>query len=234
MCHRRHISGADACSFPLIRAEDLQTAVWGWVHDILSSPAFVMPQLERLQHKLEAEQPKAEQRLKGAIQRRDKIKATITKYLRMFEASEEQEPEAGFVERVRELRAELLTVEAEVADLGSHVTPRRKLSAEHVERYMAKLRERIQEQGAFQRSLFQELKREHDLRVSLVSPTELTVSLALPTSAVAPEVDAEAGQERVFSVLASRDPRGGSKVPSSQAPSGKAFSSSNACLRTGG
>lgn len=63
-----------------------------------------------------------------------------------------------FVERVRELRTELLTVEAEVTDLGTHVTPRRKLSAEHVERYMAKLRERIQEQGAFQRSLFQELK----------------------------------------------------------------------------
>ncbi|WP_372518266.1 zinc ribbon domain-containing protein [Polyangium jinanense] len=40
MCARRHLGGSDICSFPSIAANDLQKAVWDWLHEVLSSPAF--------------------------------------------------------------------------------------------------------------------------------------------------------------------------------------------------
>ncbi|MDI3289299.1 zinc ribbon domain-containing protein [Polyangium sp. 15x6] len=41
MCARRHLGGSDICSFPSIAANELQKAVWDWLHEVLSSPAFV-------------------------------------------------------------------------------------------------------------------------------------------------------------------------------------------------
>nr|WP_275939228.1 recombinase family protein [Polyangium spumosum] len=213
ICHQRHASGAGVCAFPLVRATDLQQTVWTWVHELLSSPALVLPSLAELNRKLEAEQPEARRALDAAKRQRDKLKATLAKYFRTFEASTDIEPDRAFVERVRELRAELQTVETEIGTLEPQVTRATpKLGVAQVQQYLAKLRERMSGRAELQRALFQDLKREHDFQVCMVSPTELTLSLALPLREMAMEKDpaVQVGQ-RVVTVLRNKGRQEGSR-----------------------
>jgi hypothetical protein len=101
-----------------------------------------------------------------------------------FESSQSDEPDTAVLDRVRELRTELQSVEAELGQLDARSAPAaRKVSPERVRRYLAKLRKRVEERADYQRVLFQELEREHDFQVR-VSPTgrEFTASLALPSA----------------------------------------------------
>jgi hypothetical protein len=203
------LGGPDLCSFPLVEAHGAQRAVWNWLHEILASPDFVMEHTARLNQRLETEQPEAERRLACVERRRDEIKTALSKYFALFEASQDPERDAALLERVRELRAELQAVDAEVAALKAQAPPApRKFTVERVREYLDKLRAKVDERPEYQRVVFQEFKRDHDLEVRAVTHTEFTVSLALPTAEMA-----EAGtSSRLFGVLAGTSATRGSEV----------------------
>lgn len=218
-CTNRHHGGANACSFRCLSATLVQDAVWNWLHDILGAPEFVMEYVERIQKRLQSEQPDGAKHLQILRKQRETLKGSITKYFRVFE--ELAEPDVAVLDRVRELRAELQTVETEIEKLEARTIPiEEKINPERVRHYLAKLRGRIAERSEYQRAIFQELKRTHDLDVR-ISPTrqELTISLALPREKM---LGHDAGEKRIASVLAaSPDPKGrqilrddnGSKTP---------------------
>lgn len=217
-CANRHNRGADECTFRSLSATIVQDAVWNWLHDILGAPEFVMEYVERMQKRLHAEQPDGAKHLQVLRKQRDTIKGSIAKYFRVFE--ELSEPDVAVLDRVRELRTELQTVETEIAKLEARTIPiEQKINPERIRHYLEKLRGRITEQSNYQRAIFQELKRTHDFDVRL-SPTgnELTVSVALPSDKMLGD---DAGEKRLASVLASPDPKGrqilrddnGSKTP---------------------
>jgi site-specific DNA recombinase len=209
ICSKRHLGGPDICSFPLVDARGVQRAVWNWLHEIVASPDFVMEHTARLNQKLEVEQPEAERRLAGFERRRDEIKSALAKYFGLFEASQDPERDAAFLERVRELRAELKAVEVEVAAVKAQVSPApRKFTVERVRQYLDKLRAKVDERPEYQRVVFQEFRRDHDLKVHAVTHTEFTVSLALPTA----EMAEEGTSSRLFGVLAGTSSSRGSEV----------------------
>jgi site-specific DNA recombinase len=221
-CANRYNGGAEACNFRSLSATIVQGAVWNWLHEILGAPEFVTEYVERIQKRLQSEQPDGAKHLQTLRKQRDTIKGSIAKYFRVFE--ELAEPDVAVLDRVRELRTELQMVEMEIAKLEAHTVPiEQKINPERVRYYLAKLRGRIAEHSDYQRAIFQELKRTHDLNVR-ISPTgqELTVSLALPREKMLGD---EASEKRIASVLAaSPDPKGrqilrddnGSKTPFSQ------------------
>ena len=189
--------------------------MWGWLHEILASPDFVMEHAARLSQRIEAEQPEAERKLTGVERRRDEIKNALAKYFALFEASQDPERDAALLDRVRALRAELQAVEAEVAVLKAQAPPApRKFTVERVRQYLDKLRAKVDARPEYQRVLFQEFKRDHDLQVHAVTHTEFTVSLALPTA----EMAEEGNLPRVFSVLAGTSSTRGSEVSGLPSP----------------
>jgi hypothetical protein len=209
ICTRRHQVGVDVCSFPMIAADELQQAVWNWLHELLSSPGFVVDHVARLQKKLEGEQPAAQRKLATLKRRRDTVKASIDKYFRVFEESRDETPDASILDRVRELRAELRSIEGELEQIEPQASPAaRKVSVEQVRKYLGKLKARVGDDAAALRSLFHEFRRDHGLDVRPVTNTEFTVSLALSVGQMG-----EGGESRrVVSVLGSKGSRGGSVV----------------------
>ncbi|MDI3291944.1 recombinase family protein [Polyangium sp. 15x6] len=210
ICTRRAQVGLDVCSLPMIRGDELEQATWNWLHEVLSSPAFVMEHVARLQKKLEGEVPAAQRKLATLKRRRDTVKASIEKYFKVFEGSRDGTPDASILDRVRELRAELRTVEGEIEQIEAQASPAPcKVSAEQVRKYLAKLKARVVEgDGANLRSLFHEFRREHGLDIRPVTNTEFTVALALPVGEMG-----EGGKTRqVVSALGRRGSRGGPVV----------------------
>ena len=213
-CCRRYNGGIEACSMPTIPAEGLQDAVWKWVHDLMDNPAFVMEQLERMQKKYRKEQPASRQQLVALRRRREALKAGIEKYFRVFESAQSTEPDVAILDRVRALRAELQSVEADVAALETRSAPAElEVSPERVRRYLAKLRQKVAEHADLQRVLFLELQREHDLQVRVApSGEEFTASIALPTEAFAKGSAGAPEQKVLISVLKNPDAGGGPRV----------------------
>lgn len=217
-CANRYNGGTEACDFRSLSATLVQNAVWNWLHEILGAPEFVMEYVERMQKRLHAEQPDGAKHLQVLRKQRDTIKGAIAKYFRVFE--DLAEPDVAVLDRVRELRTELQTLETEIAKLEARTVPmEQKINPERVRHYLEKLRGRITEQSNYQRAIFQELKRTHDFDVR-ISPTgkELTVSVALPSDKMLGD---ESSEKRLASVLTSPDPKGrqilrddnGSKTP---------------------
>jgi site-specific DNA recombinase len=180
-CANRHDGGPEACSFPTIPAVNLQNAVWNWLHEILASPEFVMEHVERMQKRLKAEQPDATKRLAALQRQRVTLKGAIARYFTAFETA--PDPDIAVLDRVRELRAELQDVEAELARQETRTAPVKcTVSPERVKHYLEQLRERIASRTDYQRAVFQELKRTHDFDVRVApSGREFTLSLALPS-----------------------------------------------------
>ncbi len=198
-CGNRHDGGPEACAFPAIPAMPLQDAAWNWLHEILSSPEFVMEHVERMQKKMKAEQPDGAKRLAALRKQRDTLKGSIAKYFRVFEAC--PDPDVAVLERVRELRLELQNVEAKITNLEARNAPfEREINPERVKYYLQQLRERIADRTDVQRVVFHELKRSHDFEVR-ASPTgrEFTLSLALPSDEM---LGSERSEKRLVSVLA--------------------------------
>lgn len=225
ICSRRHTGGPDLCSFPLVDASRLQAEVWNWIHEIVASPAFVMEHMARLQKKLDAEQPETRKRTAILERRRDEIRAATSKYLRLFESSKDADSDATMLDRVRELRAEQTVVDAELAELSAQAPPPHQLTVERVRHYLDRLRSRLEANPQQQRALFHEFKREHGLQVRAVSPTEFTISIALPMRELADASEVRGftptqplRSERMFSVVAGTQARGGSKEPRSGKP----------------
>ncbi len=170
ICDRRHNGGPDLCSFPLLDAGALHREAWNWVHQILTSPSFVMEHVERLEQRLRAQEPESAQRIAAVEKRRDEIKAALAKYFARFEASSDEDQDDVLLDRVRELKAELKVVEAEIAELRKQVVPLPpRVSEEQVRRYLEKLRDRVDTRPEYQRVLFQEFKRSHEFSVKVVS-----------------------------------------------------------------
>ncbi|TKD07968.1 recombinase family protein [Polyangium fumosum] len=199
ICGRRHGAGPEGCDFPLIRAMELQNAVWGWLCEVIASPAFVMRHVERLMKRMRAEQPATERQLAALRKRRDSAKGALGKYLKLFESSTSASPEPTFLDRIRELRAEFEAVEAEIAKLEARVVPTPpKVDEESVRRYLAKLSEKVSSHEKYQRVLFHEFQREHDFQVRPAeSGTEFAVSMALPCRDMA----SAASAKRIATVL---------------------------------
>jgi chromosome segregation ATPase len=201
----------------------LQRAVWDWIHEILTSPTFVMDHLKHLEQRLRAEQPESAQRVASIEKRRDEIKAALSKYFARFESSADSAQEEVLLDRVRELKAELKVVEADITDLRSKVFPLpRRVSEEQVRRYLEKLRARVDTRPEYQRVLFNEFKRSHEFAVKVVSKTEFVLSLALPANDLAAEEPQReaVGDRRLMTVLAAAAAPRGSEVTGLPAPGG--------------
>jgi len=140
-----------------------------------------MEHVERMQKRLKAEQPDATKRLAALQRQRVTLKSAIARYFTAFETA--PDPDVAVLDRVRELRAELQDVEAELARQETRTAPVKcTVSPERVKLYLEKLRERIASRSAYQRAVFQELKRTHDFDVRVApSGREFTLSLALPS-----------------------------------------------------
>jgi site-specific DNA recombinase len=181
MCSLRHGAGVAQCDFPLIDAAALQRGVWGWLHELLSSPALVVEHLERMRKRLAAEVPDVSRQLAANERRQAETRAAMSKYFALFEQSADAERDAALLERVRELRDELKGLEAAHADLQAKAAPlpQHAISTEHVARYLAKLRARVDERSEVQRAVFHEFRRTHDLRIRALSPEEYAVSISL-------------------------------------------------------
>jgi site-specific DNA recombinase len=219
ICNRRHSAGNDQCDFPLVDATALQHGVWNWLCDVLSSPALVVDHAERLRKKLAEDAPDVARQLAATERRQAEIRAAITKYHRLIEASDDPARDDALLDRVRELHTELQPLEAAAAELRAKAasTPPQRVSTEHVRRYLADLRARVDSRPEVQRAVFHQFKREHDLRVRAVSKEEFAVSIALNTGEVLNETPS--GEERLFGVVATTSARG-NKKPGSPAPGG--------------
>jgi site-specific DNA recombinase len=182
MCGRRRQGGPKACDFALINATALQQEVWSWLHRLLSSPELVMEYVEKLRARLAGEVPEVAGRLAALERRQGEIRAAVKKYFTLIEQSDDRERDAMLVERVRELRAELQPVEAEVAELRTKMAPvasQRTIGVEQVRKYLQGLRTRVDERPELQRAIVLAFRRDHDLRVRAVSQHEFIVSIAL-------------------------------------------------------
>jgi DNA invertase Pin-like site-specific DNA recombinase len=210
MCSLRHGAGVAQCDFPLIDAAALQRGVWGWLHEILSSPTLVAEHLERMRKKLAADVPDVSRQLAANERRQSETRAAMSKYFACFEQSADPERDAALLERVRELRDELKGLDAAHADLQAKAAPlpQHAISTEHVARYLAKLRARVDERSEVQRTVFHEFRRTHDLRVRALSPEEYAVSISLRARDLLPG-DASADERLVAVVTPERSRRGG-------------------------
>jgi site-specific DNA recombinase len=134
MCGLRHAAGLDQCDFPLIDARALQSGVWRYLHEILSSPAFVTEHLERLRDKLSSEVPDVSRQITANERRQADARAAMTKYFGLIEKSNDPARDVALLERVRELRAELAALEGAHAELKAKAAPlpRHAVSTEHV------------------------------------------------------------------------------------------------------
>jgi len=210
MCNLRHGAGAAQCDFPLIDAPALQRGVWSWLHELLSSPAFVVDHLDRMRKKLAAEVPDVSRQLSANERRQAETRAAMAKYFASFERSNDPERDGALLERVRELRDELKGLEAANAELHAKAAPlpQHAISTEHVARYLASLRARVDERSDVQRAVFQEFRRLHDLRVRALSPQEFAVSISLRARDLL-QVDASTDERLVAVVAAPSRGRGG-------------------------
>jgi len=219
ICARRHNGGADLCSFPLLDARQLHREAWGWVHELITSPRFVLEHLERLSKQLEAEKPATEKHAATIAKRRDEVKAALAKYYGVFESSKDPSRDAALLERVKELRTELRVIEHELADLKAKVVPfPRKLTEERVKAYLEKLRASVDERPECQKALFQELKRQHGFKVRALSKEDVVLSIALPLREIAVENAVAAGASRAFTIVTGGAVSGGPKGPGLPAP----------------
>jgi site-specific DNA recombinase len=181
VCCLRRDSGVDQCDFPLIDAKALQRGVWNYLHEILSSPAFVIEHLERLRKKLAVEVPDVSRQLSAVEKRQAETRAAMAKYFALFERSSDAVGDTTLLDRVRELREELKGLELACTELQAKAAPlsQQEVSTEHVTRYLAALRGRVDERPDVQRTVFQEFRRLHDLRVRALSAQEFAVSISL-------------------------------------------------------
>ncbi|MGK3994985.1 recombinase family protein [Sorangium sp. So ce1024] len=181
MCSRRHNGGPELCGFPLVNATAIQREVWGWLHEILTSPEHVRIQAERVQRRLAKAAPAAQSKLPALEAQRADLDARLRRYYDAFEADEVDDT---FAERVRELKERLALVDREVAELKKQATPpAARVTEEQIVSYLAQLRAQLEEHPDRQRSLLLEFRRSHDLRIEAKSSEEFTASIAL---AVAP------------------------------------------------
>ena len=139
-----------------------------------------------------------------------------------FESSKDPTRDTALLDRVKELRAELQTVENELAELRTKVVPLpRRLTVERVKAYLEKLRGMVDERPEYQRTLFQEMKRQHAFKVRPVSKEEVVASIALPLREIAAEETlAAVGGSRVFTVISGGGMSGGPKGPGLPEPGG--------------
>jgi hypothetical protein len=202
----------------MVDASALQREVWGWLNEILISPVFVAEHVERLRNKLAGDVPDATRRLAVLERRQGEVRAGMNKYFGMIEASEDRTRDAVLLERVRALRAELDGIEAESTELRAKAAslPTETISVERVQEYLAKLRARVDDRPEYQRALFHEFRREHDLRVKPLSVREFVISLALR----ADELLGRATPERLFTVVAPTPSSRGSEGTGSPTPNG--------------
>jgi predicted nucleic acid-binding Zn-ribbon protein len=176
---------------------------------------MVLEHLEKLSRVLDQERPSSERRAQQLERRREEVKAALAKYYSVFETSADPARDEALLDRVKELRKELQDVESEIAELKAKVVPiRPKLSKEKVERYLEALRSKLDTRPQFQKTLFQELKRDHGLKVRALSKENYVLSLAVPGRELVTE------ERHVLTVVAGRSARGGSEVPGSPEPGG--------------
>lgn len=224
ICARRHNGGAALCSFPLLNASQLHGEVWRWVHEVITSPQFVLDHVAELRKKLDADRPATEKRAAALHKRQGEIKAALGKYYGIFETSKDPVRDEALMERVRELRTELQAVEGEIEALRAKAAPvPMKLTEERVRAYLEKLAARVDERPEYQRAIFAEMKREHGLQVRPVTKSEVVVSMALPLRELGAEelAPVAAGAEsRVYTVLPDRDVGRGPGGPGLPEPGG--------------
>jgi len=183
ICNRRHGSGPEECDVPLLNAGQLHAQVWQWVHELLTSPQFLLQHLQRLTKQMKSELPETEKRSTACKRRHDDLKAALAKYYALFEASRDPAQDAPLLERVRELKAELHMVEEELLDSSKKAAPLpKRLTEVWVREYLAKLRAQLDVRPEAQRTLYHHLKREHGFCVNVISKEIFAISIQLPLS----------------------------------------------------
>jgi site-specific DNA recombinase len=181
ICSRRHNGGFDLCNFPLLDAYQIHQETWAWIHAILSSPSYLEEHLARAESRLQQARPQAEKDLARAHKEAEEVRASLQKYFKLFESSHDPGRDEMLMDRVKQLRAQLASLEAEEAALAKQAPPKRtKLTVEQLQSYLAMLREAAGQRPNLQKALFQELKRSHGFRVRPKSRDEVILSLQLP------------------------------------------------------
>jgi len=182
VCARRKYYGpTDGCPGPTVHEGWAEKTIWGYLNRLLESPAFIKEVLERINQRLAQGAPEFGNRLKQVRAEIAALQQKQRKWMERFEGATDDAAAEVVWQRVRELKTREIDLTREATDLDAKLaTPAaRVLSEADIGSYLRKLREGMGTSATKRRVFAQLLERHHDLRVRVLDPRRLVVSLRL-------------------------------------------------------
>ena len=209
-CSRRAYYGKeDGCAGLSINQVHAETTVWRYLDGILGAPPIVAEVLQRALARENPDHAGLKLKLEALRSEVARLEAKQRKWLVRLEELEDDEACDVAWERVRELKAQLVSLRGEEAQLNRLLSgaDRRKLTFDDVARALAKLQVADGASQEKRRAFVRALVERHDLRVQMVDRKRLAVSLRLdPTT---PETSRTEGARLVIAGAKDADPVAG-------------------------
>lgn len=185
VCSRRKYYGPrDGCAGPTLLQAWAEVTVWNYLDELLSSPSLMSELLERTRRRVHRDEPSLTGQLDALRATAREVEARQRRWLERFEESKDDDAAEIIWNRIRDLKSKHSVVQQEIEEVERQVAASSfpQLSEQDVARLLAKLAtgEASPEK---RRVLVQRLEQHHGLRVNVLDPRRLAVSLRLDTFA---------------------------------------------------
>jgi site-specific DNA recombinase len=187
VCSRRKYYGPiDGCAGPTIHMRWAVKTLWRYLDDLFESPDMVKEVMERLNRKLADEAPEFGARLREVEAQTRELEAKQSRWMEKYEATTDEASAEIIWTRVRELKAQELVLRREAEELSQKLAPRseKALTLEETAAYLAKLNALPEAPAARRRIFVEKLRHRHDLRVRVLGPKRLMVTLCMNEEAM--------------------------------------------------
>ena len=218
ICTRRAYYGPkDGCGGPTIHQRWAEVTVWRYLDRLFTSPDVVREVLARAQRKLASASPEMKRRLDDVRSEIAELRARQEKWVKKFEATQDDAAAELVWSRVRELKTKELDLTREASDLEAKIAapPKRSISADDIRAHLKRLPTGTGTTPEDRRRFAEALEHHHDLRVRLLPEHRLVVSLRLDQERVSligpPAPKAAIGTRLVFTGVA--DTKAGRRLP---------------------
>lgn len=188
-CTQRCLHGVDAaqggCSAPAMPITAAEDAVREVLTRLLANPRHLHEYLQAANRAAAGTTTKTGDRAREIEAEIVRLEASRARYYRLLEATEPgSDEEQAALERVVELKRSIQALRDEQVTVGRVVPLPATVAMAQVEAFVSGLRARLTTDPAGFRDLIAALHRDHDLRVELVSETQVRVSLAIDPGAM--------------------------------------------------
>jgi site-specific DNA recombinase len=205
ICSRRAYYGPkDGCGGPTIHQRWAEVTVWKYLDQLFASPEVVREVLARAQKRLSTASPEMRRRLDDVHSEIADLRAKQEKWVKKFEATQDDAAAEIVWSRVRDLKTKELDLSREASELEAKLAapPKRSISTDDIRAHLKRLPMEAGTNPEDRRRFAEALEHHHDLRVRLLPEHRLVVSLRLDQerlSVIGPSVPKDAiGTRLVF------------------------------------